>query len=99
MADLVIVELNNMTLKECFNEQILSNPEISSEVLEKVEYKHVWSGALISEGDRVLYAFVLQEPDKLLLASFLERELDSLSSTFVYHDMHNETIPILKKIK
>lgn len=88
-----------MTLKECFAEQIATNPELSANVLEKVEYKHVWSGALISEGDRVLYAFVIKEPDKLLLASFLERELDSLSKTFVFQEMHNDTIPILKRIK
>ena len=88
-----------MTLKECFSEQIAITPQISENVVGKVEYRHVWSGNLIEIGDRVLYAFVDKGNNKLLLASFLERELDSLKSTFTFKEMFNETIPVLNKIK
>lgn len=96
---LAIVELNNMNLRECFEAQLLTAPEISAEVLEKVEYKRVWSGELIREGDRVLYAMVQHGSDSVLLMSLVERELDTLSNIFVYQEMHNDTIPTLRKIK
>lgn len=88
-----------MTLLECFENQIATNPEISEEVIAKVEYKRVWSGELIREGDRILYAFVIDENERMLLMSLVEREIPTLSNVFKYHEMHNETVPILKKIK
>lgn len=87
-----------MELINCFQDQINITPELSDDVLAKVEFKRVWSGKLIESGDRVLYAF-LKSDETLLLFIMLERELEELSSIFVFDSMYNETIPILRKIR
>lgn len=88
---------NNMNnLREIFQPQIQTNPPITIEILEQVEFKRVWSGRMISVGDRVLYALV-EEPQGEVIMSLIDSEIEEISTRFEFVDMKNDTLPILKK--
>lgn len=82
---------------EEFKDQIRAYNPITSEVLDRVEYKTVWSGKRIQVGDKVLYAFVYPlNSEDLSLATFLERELDEVSQKFSFIQKIKGFIPVLK---
>jgi len=94
-AGLVQQELNNVM--EEFKEQIKAYKTITPDVLDRVEYKTVWSGKRIEVGDKVLYAFVYPPgSDEYKLATFLQRELNEVSLKFSFIQMFNGIIPVLK---
>ena len=84
-------------MKDYFKEQLNFYPTITADVLEKVEYRAVWSGKRIDVGDRVVYAFVYQpNTDDIKLINFLERELNELTQTFMFIRMDPENfMPVL----
>jgi len=82
---------------EEFRDQIKAYKSITPDVLDKVEYKTVWSGKRIQVGDKVLYAFVYPlNSDEYKLATFLERELGEVNSKFDFIQKINGIIPVLK---
>ena len=83
-------------MTEYFKYQIDFYPQLTDYVLERAEYKTVWSGKRMQPGDRVLYAYVYEKnTDNLKYINFLERELHELNSTFNFVKMENEALPIL----
>jgi hypothetical protein len=83
-------------IAEQFQEQIQIIPELTDYVLERAEYKTVWSGKRMRSGDRVLYAYVYQKgTDNLKYINFLERELHELDSTFNFIRLEDEIMPVL----
>lgn len=62
----------------------------------KITYKRVWSGKLITTGEKVLYAYCIVDDQDPRLFSLLESEVDELDKMFTFISMENETIPILK---
>lgn len=83
-------------MKEYFREQIGFYPTLTKEVLDRAEFKTVWSGNRMQVGDRVLYALIyVLNTDDLKAITFLERELDELKHKFRFVRYENETIPVL----
>jgi hypothetical protein len=83
-------------IKDYFKIQIESYPRLTDEVLDRVDFKTVWSGKRMVSGDRVLYALVyVPNTDDLKAITFLERELDEISSRFNFVTFENEGLPIL----
>jgi len=81
---------------EYFTEQLNYYPSITEDVLEKIEFKTVWSGKRISVGDKVVYAFVyVLNTDDLKAITFLERELNDIKQTFKFIKMEEGYIPVL----
>lgn len=79
---------------EYFKPQLDTYPKITQGILDKIEYKRVWSGKMIGAGDVVVYAYIYEKnTDDLKLISFLGRELNELSKDFKFIKM--STIPIL----
>ena len=86
-------------IKDYFKIQIESYPRLTDEVLDRVDFKTVWSGKRMVSGDRVLYALVyVPNTDDLKAITFLERELDEISSRFNFVSFENEGLPILSFI-
>ena len=82
---------------EEFKEQIKAYKSITPEVLDKVEYKTVWSGKRIQVGDKVLYAFIYPiDSQEYKLATFLERELNEVKLRFTFIQYLNGIIPVFK---
>ena len=87
-------------IKDYFKIQIESYPRLTDEVLDRVDFKTVWSGKRMVSGDRVLYALVyVTNTDDLKAITFLERELDEISSRFNFVSFENEGLPILSFIE
>jgi hypothetical protein len=87
-------------IKDYFKIQIESYPRLTDEVLDRVDFKTVWSGKRMVSGDRVLYALVyVPNTDDLKAITFLERELDEISSRFNFVSFENEGLPILSFIE
>lgn len=84
-----------MSSENPFKPQIDQAKPVTADILKNVEYKRVWSGELIQEGDIVLYAF-MQTDDGPRLFTLLERELESFKDYTVI-GFENEIIPVLKK--
>lgn len=83
-------------MKDYFKIQIETYPRLTDEVLDRVDFKTVWSGKRMVSGDRVLYALVyVPNTDDLKAITFLERELDEISSRFNFVSFENEGLPIL----
>jgi hypothetical protein len=83
-------------MRQYFKGQIDYYPELTEEVLERVEFKTVWSGKRMQPGDKVVYAYVyLLNSDDLKAISFLERELDEISSKFRFVKLEDDIMPIL----
>ncbi len=82
---------------EEFKDQIKAYKAITPDVLDRIEYKTVWSGKRIQVGDKVLYAFVYPiNSDDYKLATFLERELNDIASEFTFIQKIKGIIPVLK---
>ncbi len=82
---------------EEFKDQIKAYKAITPDVLDRIEYKTVWSGKRIQVGDKVLYAFVYPiNSDDYKLATFLERELHDIASEFTFIQKIKGIIPVLK---
>lgn len=80
-----------------FKDQIRAYKSITPDVLDRIEYKTVWSGKRIQVGDKVLYAFVYpMNSEDYKLATFLERELDDVAQQFVFTQKIKGIIPVLK---
>ncbi len=82
-----------------FKAQIDVTDEVTQEVLDKIEFKRVWSGKLITVGDVVLYAFMedIEEGEPVRrMFSLLKRELDEFKQ-FDIIGFENGTIPIFKR--
>ena len=72
-------------MRTIFEKQINFFPTITDDILEKMEYKTVWSGKRIIVGDKILYAYVYTlNTDDLKLIYFLERELGEISKKFKF---------------
>jgi hypothetical protein len=84
-------------LRDYFADQISANRIVTPDAERKVTYKRVWSGKLITAGDKVLYAYAQDASGNLLLFSLLERELEELDPLFDFVGMENETVPVLKR--
>lgn len=83
-------------IAEQFQNQIQMAPELTEYVLERAEYKTVWSGKRMQPGDRVLYAYVYQKgTDNLKYINFLERELNELDSMFNFVRLEEDVMPVL----
>lgn len=83
-------------MRTIFEKQINFFPTITDDILEKMEYKTVWSGKRIIVGDKILYAYVYSlNTDDLKLIYFLERELGEISKKFKFHKYHDDETPIL----
>lgn len=82
---------------EEFKDQIRAYKSITPDVLDRIEYKTVWSGKRIQVGDKVLYAFVYpMNSEDYKLATFLERELNDVTQQFVFIQKIKGIIPVLK---
>jgi hypothetical protein len=80
-----------------FKDQIKAYKSITSDILNQIEYKTVWSGKRIDIGDKVLYAFVYPlNSEDYKLATFLERELGEVNQMFTYLQTIKGIIPVLK---
>jgi hypothetical protein len=80
-----------------FKDQIKAYKSITSDILNQIEYKTVWSGKRIEVGDKVLYAFVYPlNSEDYKLATFLERELGEVNQMFTYLQTIKGIIPVLK---
>jgi hypothetical protein len=80
-----------------FKDQIKAYKAITSDILNQIEYKTVWSGKRIDIGDKVLYAFVYPlNSEDYKLATFLERELGEVNQMFTYLQTIKGIIPVLK---
>lgn len=86
-----------MPLRDYFADQISANRIITPDAEKKVTYKRVWSGKLITTGEKVLYAYAQDVEGNLRLFSLLESELEELDPLFDFIGMENETVPVLKK--
>lgn len=83
-------------MREHFRAQLNYYPALTEEVLERAEFKTVWSGKRMQPGDKVVYAFVyLPNTDDLKAISFLERELDDIASRFRFLRYEDELMPVL----
>jgi hypothetical protein len=83
-------------MREYFKAQLAYYPQITEEILDKVEFKTVWSGKRIQPGDKVVYAYVyLLNTDDLKAISFLERELDEINTKFKFIKLEDDIMPIL----
>ncbi len=83
-------------MREYFKAQLAYYPEITDEVLERAEFKTVWSGKRMQPGDKVVYAYVyLLNTDDLKAISFLERELDEINTKFKFIKLEDDIMPIL----
>lgn len=82
---------------EEFKDQIRAYKAITPDVLDRIEYRTVWSGKRIQVGDKVLYAFVYPlNSEDYKLATFLERELNDVSEQFSFIQKIKGFIPVLK---
>jgi hypothetical protein len=80
-----------------FKDQIRAYKSITSDILNQIEYKTVWSGKRIQVGDKVLYAFVYPlNSEDYKLATFLERELEEINLLFTHTQTIKGIIPVLK---
>lgn len=86
-----------MPLRDHFTDQIKSNVTITPEMESKITYKRVWSGKLITVGNKVLYAYAIVDDKDPRLFSLLESELEELDSRFSFVEYQDETIPILRQ--
>jgi hypothetical protein len=83
-------------MKEYFKVQLDYYPTLTQDVLDKAEFKTVWSGKRMQPGDKVVYAYVyLLNTDDLKAITFLERELDEISNKFRFIKLENDIMPIL----
>jgi hypothetical protein len=83
-------------MKQHFKIQLDYYPTLTKEVLDRAEFKTVWSGKRMQPGDKVVYAYVyLLNTDELKAVSFLERELDEISSKFKFVKIEDDIMPIL----
>ena len=83
-------------MRNYFKEQLDFYPQITEDVLDRAEFKTVWSGKRLQVGDRVVYALVYEiNTDDLKAISFVERELDEIGNHFNFIRYENETIPVL----
>ena len=83
-------------MREYFKPQLEFYSQITEGVLERAEFKTVWSGKRLQVGDRVVYALVYEiNTDDLKAISFVERELDEIGNHFNFIKFENETIPVL----
>lgn len=82
-------------MREYFIDQINYYPKLTQEVLDRAEFKTVWSGKRMQVGDRVLYALVYPvNSDELKAITFLERELDELANRFRFIEYENDQMPV-----
>jgi hypothetical protein len=80
-----------------FKDQIRAYKSITPDVLDRIEYKTVWSGKRIQVGDKVLYAFVYPlNSEDYKLTTFLERELNEVTNQFAFIQKIKGIIPVLK---
>lgn len=91
-------------LRPYFEYQISYTKTISDFELEQIQYRRVYSGTMIENGDKVLYAFINIKPNEkdenlnnIKMISLLEREIENLSKQFKFYDWYNDAIPILTK--
>lgn len=83
-------------MRNYFKEQLDFYPQITEDVLDRAEFKTVWSGKRLQVGDKVVYALVYEiNTDDLKAISFVERELDEIGNHFNFIKFENETIPVL----
>lgn len=83
-------------MRQYFKTQLDYFPELTEDVLDKAEFKRVWSGKRMEVGDKVVYAYVYKlNSDELKAISFLERELDELPSKFKFIKLENDIMPII----
>jgi hypothetical protein len=85
-----------MSLRDHFADQLHSNVTVTPDMEKKITYKRVWSGKLITAGEKVLYAYAVIDDKDPRLFSLLESELEELDSRFAFLSMESETIPILR---
>jgi len=83
-------------MRQYFEFQCGYYPTLTQEVLDRAEFKTVWSGKRMGVGDKVVIAFVYQlNTDDLKAITFLERELDEIGARFKFIRFENENLPIL----
>ena len=85
-------------MRQYFKFQCDYYPALTQEVIDRVEFKTVWSGKRMGVGDKVVYAFVyVLNTDDLKAITFLERELDEIASRFrfIRFENENDRMPIL----
>ena len=83
-------------MRNYFKEQLDFYPQITEDVLDRAEFKTVWSGKRLQVGDKVVYALVYEiNTDDLKAISFVERELDEIGNHFNFIKFENETITVL----
>ena len=82
-------------IKEFFQAQIDYYPALTEDVLDRAEFKTVWSGKRMIPGDRLLYALVyVKNTDDLKMITFLERELEEIGGKFKFIGNRND-LPII----
>jgi hypothetical protein len=83
-------------ISDYFQNQIQYIPELTEKILERVEFKTVWSGKRMQSGDKVLFAYVYQKgTDNLKYITFLERELNELDNHFNFVRLDDDILPVL----
>jgi len=87
-------------MRQYFKFQCDYYPNITQDVLDRIEFKTVWSGKRMGVGDKVVYALVyVPNTDDLKAITFLERELDVIVSRFRFIRIENEHLPVLAFIE
>lgn len=83
-------------MKQYFKAQLDYYPTLTQDVLDRAEFKTVWSGKRMQAGDKIVYAYVyLLNTDDLKAITFLERELDEIGTKFKFIRLEDEIMPIL----
>jgi hypothetical protein len=83
-------------MRHYFKDQLEYYPTLTQDIIDRAEYKTVWSGNRLQDGDKIVYAYVYKlNTNDLNVISFLERELDNLGSKFRYIRMEENLMPVL----
>lgn len=84
-------------MRRYFENQISYLPYLTQDVLDRAEFKTVWSGKRMEVGDKILYAFVyVKNTDDLKFITFLEREINELEKHFRFIELKDDMIPVFR---
>lgn len=88
-------------MREYFKEQLETHKPMTQDSIDKIEYKRLWSGELVSVGDIILFAYLfkINEPDKIGLITLTDKKVDWLSNDYEFLGYHTDILPVLKHKK
>ena len=83
--------------RKAFEKQLSYYQPLTADMMDRIEYKRVSSGNMMSTGDVVLYAYVIDDRDDIKMMTLLDRELPALSKIYDIVEEGDTGIPLLKK--